>query len=59
MNKTEQLEQTLKDLINQYSLLEIMSALKRICVTANSNNPDFNWDTDADAIAAMIERVSN
>lgn len=56
---SSELEPILKELINQHSLQEIVMALKRICVTANENNPDFDWNTDADALSAVIERIEN
>ncbi|MEA5512243.1 hypothetical protein VB715_20945 [Crocosphaera sp. UHCC 0190] len=59
MNKTKLLEAELKQLINQYSLLEILIALKKLCTIANQNQPLLDWDKDIDALTAVIERINN
>ncbi len=55
----QQLETELARLINQYSVLEILIALRNLCKTAHENNPGFDWDKDTDALTAAIERINN
>ncbi len=53
------LETELAQLINQYSLGEILIALRNLCKIAHENNPGFHWDRDENALTAAIERINN
>ncbi|WP_013334988.1 hypothetical protein [Gloeothece verrucosa] len=52
-------EAVLTELMKRNSLLLILKTIKAICIKANNNNPYFDWDSDADVIAAIMERIEN
>ena len=55
----QQLETELAQLINRYSLGEILIALRNLCKIAHENNPGFHWDRDTAALTGAIERINN
>ncbi len=59
MKDLQTLESQLSRLINQYSLLEIVIALKNIAKRTHQNQPGLDWDKDTDALTVVIERINN
>ena len=60
MNNQE-LENTLHQLINEYSVLEILIALKHLAQEAEKNYPEkeWGWTADVDALTLAIEKINN